>query len=77
MKTDGVHDKELALWFLTKGGTIDEANCLADETIREIEFYKEYEAYQDERLGNLSIGPKVEVSKRFFGATNEGASLIS
>ena len=54
MKMDGVHDKELALWFLARGCTLDEANYFADETIREIEFYKEYQAYQDERLGNSS-----------------------
>jgi hypothetical protein len=77
MKMDGVHDKELALWFLARGCTLDEANCFADETIREIEFYKEYEAYQNERLGNSRFGQKVEVSKRFIGATNEGAALIS
>ncbi|HMB44987.1 MAG TPA: hypothetical protein VKL21_04110 [Candidatus Methanoperedens sp.] len=77
MKIDGVHDKELTLWFLTKGCTLDEANCFADETIREIEFYKEYEAYQDERLGNSRFGQKVEVSKRFIRATNEGAAIIS
>ena len=77
MKMDTVHDKELTLWFLAKGCTLDEANCFADETIREIEFYKEYEAYQDERLGKSSSGQKVEVSKRFIRATNEGAALIS
>ena len=75
MKIEGVHNKELALWFIAKGCTLDEANCLADETIREIEFYKEYQAYQDERLS--SFGQKVEVSKRFIGATNEGAAILS
>ena len=76
MKIKGVQDKELALWFIAKGCTLDEANCFADETIREIEFAKDYELYQDERLGNSS-GQKVEVSKRFIGATNEGAAIIS
>jgi hypothetical protein len=46
----------LALWFIAKGCTLDEANCFAEETIREIEFAKDYEVYQDERLGNLIIG---------------------
>jgi hypothetical protein len=77
MKKEGVHDKELALWFIAKGCTLDEANCFVDETNREIEFAKDYEVYQDERLGNLSFGHKVEVSKRFIGATNEGAAIIS
>jgi hypothetical protein len=77
MKIEGVHDKELALWFIAKGCTLDEANCFADETIREIEFAKDYEIYQDERLGNSSFGQKVEVSKRFIGATNEGAAVLS
>jgi hypothetical protein len=54
---------------------MDEANCLADETIREMEFIIEYQAYQDERLGNSSFGQRVEVSKR--GATNEGAAIFS
>jgi hypothetical protein len=77
MKIEGVHDKELTLWFIAKGCTLDEANCFADETIREIDFAKDYEVYQDERLGNSSFGQKVEVSKRFIGATNEGAAIIS
>jgi hypothetical protein len=77
MKLEGVHDKELALWFIAKGCTLDEANCFADETIREIEFAKDYEVYQDERLGNSIIGQKVEVSKRFIGATNEEAAILS
>ena len=77
MKTEGVQDKELTLWFIAKGCTLDEANCFADETIREIEFAKDYEVYQEERLGNLIIGKKVEVSKRFIGATNEGAAILS
>jgi hypothetical protein len=77
MKIDGVHDKELALWFIAKGCTLDEANCFADETIREIEFAKDYEVYQDEQLGNSSFGQKVEVSKRFIQATNEGAAILS
>ena len=77
MKIEGVHDKELALWFIAKGCTLDEANCFADETIREIEFAKDYEVYQDERLGNLIIGEKVEVSKRFISATNEVAEILS
>ncbi|MCX9082262.1 MAG: hypothetical protein OIN83_08695 [Candidatus Methanoperedens sp.] len=77
MKIEEVHDKELTLWFLAKGCTLDEANCLADETIREMEFYKEYQAYQNERLENSSFGQKVEVSKRFIRATNEEAALIS
>ena len=77
MKTEGVQDKELALWFIAKGCTLDEANCFADETIREIEYTKDYEVYQDERLGNLIIGQKVEVLKRFIGATNEGAAILS
>lgn len=77
MKIEGVHDKELILWFLAKGCSLDEANCFADETIREIEFYREYEAYQDERLGNSRFGQKVEVSKRFIRATNEGAAIIN
>jgi len=74
MNMSRVHDKELALWFLARGCTLDEANCLADEIIREIEFYKEYQAYQDERLGNPRFGQKVEVSKRFIGTT-EVASI--
>jgi len=45
---------------------LDEANCFSLETIHEIEFVKYYEVYQDERLGNLIIGEKVEVSKRFI-----------
>jgi hypothetical protein len=77
MKTEGVQDKELALWFIAKGCTLDEANCFADETIREIEFAKDYEVYQEERLGNLIIGKKVEVSKLFVGATNEAAEIVS
>jgi hypothetical protein len=77
MKIERVHDKELALWFIAKGCTLDEANCFADETIREIEFAKDYEVYQEERLGNLIIGKKVEVSKRFIGATNEAAAILS
>jgi hypothetical protein len=77
MKTLGVQDKELALWFIAKGCTLDEANCFADETIREIEFVKDYEVYQEERLGNVIIGKKVEVSKRFIGATNEAAAISS
>jgi hypothetical protein len=77
MKTLGVQDKELALWFIAKGCTLDEANCFADETIREIEFAKDYELYQEERLGNLIIGKKVEVSKLFIGATNEAAEILS
>jgi hypothetical protein len=77
MKTEGVQDKELALWFIAKGCTLDEANCFADETIREIEFVKDYEVYQEERLGNVIIGKKVEVSKRFIGATNEAAEILS
>jgi hypothetical protein len=77
MKIERVHDKELALWFIAKGCTLDEANCFADETIREIEFAKDYEVYQEERLGNLIIGKKVEVSKRFIGATNEEAAILS
>jgi len=77
MKIVGVHDKELALWFIAKGCTLDEANCFAYETIREIEFVKEYEVYQDERLGNLITGQKVEVSKRFIGATNQEAAILS
>jgi hypothetical protein len=77
MKKEGVHDKELALWFIAKGCTLDEANCFADETIREIEYAKDYEVYQDERLGNSSFDNKVEVSKRFIQATNEGAAIIS
>lgn len=76
MKIEGVHDKELTLWFLAKGCTLDEANCLADETIREIEFYKEYQAFQDDRLGNPRFGHKVEVSKRFI-STTEVASISS
>jgi hypothetical protein len=56
---------------------LDEANCFADKTIREIEFAKDYEVYQEERLGNLIIGKKVEVSKRFIGATNEAAAILS
>jgi len=75
MKIEGVHDKKLALWFIAKGCTLDEANCFADETIREIEFAKDYEVYQDERLGNSSFGQKVEVSKRFIAATNEGVAI--
>jgi|GEM_PF-1788393 len=75
MKIDGIRDKELALWFIAKGCTLDEANCFADETIREIEYTKDYEVYQEERLGNLIIGKKVEVSKSFMGATNEEAVL--
>jgi hypothetical protein len=77
MKTEGVQDKELALWFIAKGCTLDEANCFADETIREIEFAKDYEVYQEERLGNVFIGKKVEVSKRFISATNEAAEILS
>ena len=77
MKIERVHDKELALWFIAKGCTLDEANCFADETIREIEFAKDYEVYQEERLGNLIIGKKVEVSKHFIGATNEEAAILS
>jgi len=77
MKREGVHDKELALWFIAKGCTLDEANCFADETIRDIEFSKEYEVYQDERLGNLIIGKKVEVSKLFIGDTKEAAAIFS
>jgi hypothetical protein len=77
MKIEGVHDIELTLWFIAKGCTLDEANSYADETIREIEFAKDYEVYQDERLGNSSLGQKVEVSKRFIGATNEGAAILS
>jgi|NGEPerStandDraft_9_1074522.scaffolds.fasta_scaffold11703_3 hypothetical protein len=76
-KIEGVHDKELALWFIAKGCSLDEANCFADETIREIENAKDYEAYQDERLGNLIIGKKVEVSKLVIGATNEVAAILS
>jgi len=56
---------------------LDEANCFAEETIREIEFAKDYEVYQEERLGNLIIGQKVEVSKRFIGATKEEAAILS
>jgi hypothetical protein len=77
MKTLGVQDKELALWFIAKGCTLDEANCFADETIREIEFAKDYEVYQEEQLGNIIIGKKVEVSKLFIGATNEAAEILS
>lgn len=77
MKIQGVHDKELALWFMAKGCTLDEANCFADETIHEIDFAKDYEVYQDERLGNLIIDKKVEVSKRFIGATNQEAAILS
>lgn len=77
MKIEEVHDKELTLWFLAKGCTLDEANCLADETIHELEFYKEYQAYQNERLENSSFNLKVEVAKHFSRATNEGAALIS
>ena len=77
MKIEEVHDKELTLWFLAKGCTLDEANCLADETIHEIEFYKEYYAYQNEILEKSSFDQKVEVSKRFCRVTNEGAALIS
>ena len=77
MKKEGVHDKELALWYIAKGCTLDEANCFADETIREIEFAKDYEVYQDERLENSSLGQKVAVSKRFIGVTNEGAAISS
>jgi hypothetical protein len=77
MKTEGVRDKELALWFIAKGCTLDEANCFADETIREIDFTKDYEVYQEERLGNVIIGKKVEVSKRFIGAMNEAAAISS
>ena len=77
MKTEGVQDKELALWFIAKGCTLDEANCFADETIREIEFTKDYEVYQEERLGNLIMGKKVEVSNLFIGATNEAAAILS
>jgi hypothetical protein len=40
---------------IAKGCTLDEANCFAEETIREIEFAKDYEVYQDERLRNLII----------------------
>jgi len=77
MKKEGVQDKELALWFIAKGCTLDEANCFAEETIREIEYTKDYEVYQDERLGNSSFDQKVEVSKRFIQATNEGAAVLS
>ena len=77
MKREGVQDKELALWFIAKGCTLDEANYFAEETIREIEFAKDYEVYQEERLGNLIIGQKVEVPKRFIGATNEAAEILS
>jgi len=77
MKIQEVQDKELALWFMAKGCTLDEANCFVDETIREIENVKDYEVYQEERLGNLIIGKKVEVSKRFIGATNEEAAILS
>ncbi len=77
MKIQGVHDKDLALWFISKGCTLDEANCFADETIREIEFAKDYEVYQDEGLGNLIMGQKVGVSKRFIGATNQEAAILS
>ena len=77
MKTEGVQDKELALWFIAKGCTLDEANCFADETIREIEFVKEYEVYLEERLGNVIIGKKGEISKRFIGATNQEAAILS
>jgi hypothetical protein len=77
MKIDGVNDKELTLWFLSKGCNLEEANCFADETIREIEFLKEYQAYQDERLGNSRFDQKVEVSKRFIGAANEGTAILS
>jgi hypothetical protein len=77
MKIQGVRDKELVLWFIAKGCTLDEANCFADETIREIEFAKDYEAYQDDRLGNSSSVQKVEVPKRFIAATNEGAAILS
>ena len=76
MKIEEVHDKELTLWFLAKGCTLDEANSLADETIHEMEFYREYHAYQNEILENSSFGQKVEVSKRFIRVTNEGAVLI-
>lgn len=77
MKKEGVQDKELALWFIAKGCTLDEANCFAEETIHEIEYTKDYEVYQDERLGNSSFDHKVEVSKRFIQAANEGAAIIS
>jgi hypothetical protein len=77
MTKQGVQDKELALWFIAKGCTLDEANCFADETIREIEYAKDYEAYQEERLGNSSFDQKVRVSNRFIQATNEGAAIIS
>ena len=77
MKREGVQDKELALWFIAKGCTLDEANCFADETIREIEYAKYYELFQDEGLGNSSSGQKVEVTKRFIGATNEAAAILS
>ena len=77
MKIQMVHDKELALWFIAKGCTLDEANCFSEETIHEIEFVKYYEVYQDERLGNSIIGKKVEVSKRFIGATNQEAAILS
>ena len=77
MIKEGVQDKELALWFIAKGCTLDEANCFAEETIREIEYTKDYEVYQDERLGNSSFNQKVEISKRFIQATNEGAAILS
>lgn len=77
MKREGAQDKELALWFIAKGCSLDEANCFADETIREIEFAKYYESYQDERLGNFGFGKKVEVSKRFIATANEEAAISS
>lgn len=77
MKIEGIRDKELALWFIAKGCTLDEANCFADETIREIEYAIYYEVYQDERLGNVIIGKKVEASKCFTSATDEGAAILS
>jgi hypothetical protein len=76
MKLQRIHEKELALWFIAKGCTLDEANCFADETILEIETVKDYEVYQDEQLGNLIIGQKVEVSKRFIAATNQEAAIL-
>jgi len=49
----------------------------ADETIREIEFARYYEVYQDERLGNFGFGQKVEISKRFIASANEEAAISS
>jgi hypothetical protein len=77
MNKEGVQDKELALWFIAKGCTLEEANCYADETIREIEFVKDYEVYQEERLDDLDFDQKVEISKRFIPASREGAVIIS